>query len=66
LAQDAGAPVAVMTTKGTDRISKNLPFRRTDVVLEIIEVIPKDVVAETPAKELCESTRRIIEEHLKK
>lgn len=66
LAQDADAPVVVMTTKGTDRISKNVPFRRTEVELEFIEVLSKETVAQTSAKELCESTRQTIEEHLKK
>lgn len=65
LAQEAEAPIVVMTTKGTELISKRAPFRRTEVELEIVEVISKETVAQTPVKELCESTRQTIEEHLK-
>ncbi|MBR3893787.1 MAG: 1-acyl-sn-glycerol-3-phosphate acyltransferase [Clostridia bacterium] len=66
LAQEAEVPIVIMVTKGTDLISKRAPFKRTEVALEIIEVISKETVAETPVKELCESVRQKVEEHLKK
>lgn len=65
LAQDAKAPIVLMTTKGTDKVAKNIPFRATKVELEFFHVIDRETVLVTPVKELCDSTRALIEEHLK-
>lgn len=65
LARDADAPVVVMTTKGTDAISKNVPFRSTKVELEVLAVLEREQIKQTPDKELCELTRTMIEEGLK-
>ena len=65
LAKKAEAPIAVLTTKGTDRIPKNFPFRATTVEIEILTVIDRETVMETEREELTERVRNIIEENLK-
>ena len=66
LAKKAEAPIAVLTTKGTDCISKNFPFRSTTVEINILTVIDKETVMESEREELTERVRSIIEEDLKK
>lgn len=40
IAQKAEADMAVVSVIGTEKISKNFPLRRTDVYLDVLEVIP--------------------------
>ena len=66
LAKRAEAPIVVMSTNGTGRISKNFLIRRTDVELRILAVIDRQTVIETEREELTERVREIIEKDLKK
>ncbi len=63
LAQRANAPIAVMTTKGTERIKARTPFRRTVVELTVIGIIDQQTVAATAPAELALLARQMIEEH---
>lgn len=65
LAKRADAPIAVMATKGTDRVFRNFPFRSTQVELEILGVIPREEVAELPHEEISTRARAMIEEALR-
>ena len=65
LAQRTGAPVVVMTTKGTEKISKNVPFRSTKVELKILSVIGSETVKTLSREELTERVQVMIEEGLK-
>lgn len=40
IARKAEVPIAVIAVSGTDRIAKNFPLRKTDVYLDVVEVIP--------------------------
>ncbi len=64
LAKKADAPIVVMTTTGTERISKNTPWRSTRVKLHFVERIEKDAVAAASMDELAAKTREIIEQAL--
>lgn len=64
LAQMANAPIVIMTTKGTERVSRNLPFRRTHVEMEILEVIDAEAVAAGTVEALCAHAREVIEKGL--
>lgn len=44
IAQKAGADIVVLAVAGTENIYRNLPFGRTDVCLDVIDVIPADAV----------------------
>ena len=64
LAQDANAPIVVMTTRGTRDVGRNFPLRRTHVALKVHEVIGADAVASMTVEELCASAREVIEKGL--
>lgn len=44
IAQKANAPIAVLCVTGTEKIHKHTPFRRTDVYLDVLEVLPAEQV----------------------
>jgi 1-acyl-sn-glycerol-3-phosphate acyltransferase len=44
IAQRANAPIAVLCVTGTENIHKRTPFRRTDVYLDVLEVLPAEQV----------------------
>ena len=64
VAQKAKVSIVVMTTEGTDRIMKNFPFRRTDVTLRILDVIPAERVTALKTAEISRQTRLCMERAL--
>lgn len=65
IAQKANAPIAVLSVNGTEHIAKNIPFRKTDVYLDILEVIPADEVAATKTETLGQRIRKELEQNRK-
>lgn len=57
IAQTANAPIVVVTMRGTDKIASNFPWRRSDVYLDVLDVIPADEVAAERTAELGERIR---------
>lgn len=66
IAQKAGVPIVVASLDGTQNVKKNFPWRRTEVRLNILELIPADKVKATGTTELSEYCRELITEDLKK
>ena len=65
MAKKAEAPIVLLVTPNTEKISKGFPFRpRVRVNIEFIEVIPREKVAEMPASELANYCRERIAAHL--
>jgi 1-acyl-sn-glycerol-3-phosphate acyltransferase len=64
LAKRADAPIAVMMTRGTERVFRNFPFRATHVEIEILDVIAREEVAALEHDELSTRTRAMIEQAL--
>jgi len=64
IAQKAKVPVAVAAIQGTEKVRKNFPFRRTDVKLDILEVIPAEEVTAANTQELAARCRARIAAHL--
>ncbi len=60
IAQKAGVPVVVMTVGNTEKVKKRYPFRSTETVLRIIDVIP----AEKAVGHLTNELGRIIREEM--
>lgn len=61
LAQRAGAPIAVMVTRGTDQVSRNLKrLRPTKAEMEVLEVIDSERVQAMTADELAAYTKGVI------
>ena len=65
LAKKADAPIVVMVTKGTENISKNVPFRATNVELNILSVIDRETVQNLTQEELRDRVQEIVENALK-
>lgn len=64
LAKKANAPIAVMTTSGTDRIFRNFPMRSTHVELRFCAVIDRETVCSASLEELSAQARAIVEQNL--
>ncbi len=64
IAKEAEVPVAVLCTTGTDCIKKNFPWRRTEVVISVLEVFDRETVATRSTAELCAQARETIEKGL--
>ena len=65
IAQKANAPIAVLSVNGTEHISKNIPLRKTDVYLDVLEVIPANEVAATKTEILGQRIREELEQNRK-
>lgn len=61
IAQKAKVPIVVMTVENTEKITKNVPFRHTDVHMRILEVISAEQVQALKTSEIGEEVRRCME-----
>lgn len=61
LAKKSGAPLVIAATKGTDLIKHRFP-RRTDVLLDVIEVLPADRISDMNTAELANYCREKVKE----
>ncbi len=64
IAQKANAPIAVLTVRGTQQVHKNLPWHRTDVYVDVLELIDAERVAESATAVLGEHIYREMTAHL--
>lgn len=64
LAKKSNAPLVIMTTKGTEKISKNVFWRRTNVELDFIEVMDVETVQKLSMDEISAYVREKIASHL--
>ena len=54
IAQKANAPIVVVVARGTDKIASRTPWKRSEVHLEVVEVISAEEVASTRTVDLGE------------
>lgn len=52
IAQEAETPIVILCISGTENVHKNYPLRHTDVYLEVIEFLPKDIVKKSKTASL--------------
>ncbi|MBQ9684953.1 MAG: 1-acyl-sn-glycerol-3-phosphate acyltransferase [Oscillospiraceae bacterium] len=64
IAQKANVPLVIASVRGTDEAKKNLPFKRTDVYLDILEVLPAERVKAESTQELARYSRELMERKL--
>lgn len=64
LAKKANAPLVIMATSNTESITKNFPWRRTVVEMEILRVLEPEAVASLEAKALSSIAREEIAAYL--
>lgn len=61
------APIVVLAVSGTENIFRNIKrFRRSDVTLDVLEVIPSSRACAMKSSEIGEETRAMMEDDLKK
>ena len=61
IAQKAEAAIVVLCVTGTEIISKQTPFRRTDVYLDVLEVFSAQGIKETKTEMIGMAVRRLME-----
>ena len=64
IAQRGNVPIVLAVIQGTENVGKNFPFRRTDVQLDVLEVIPAEKVKALNTQDLSTYCRNRIAEHL--
>ena len=57
-------PVVVTTVKNTQKIAKNSPFKKTNVIINVLDVIYPESFAECSTHELSERVRDMMKEDL--
>lgn len=60
MAKQAGAPIVLMTTEGTESIAGRVIFHRNHVKLRVIEVLSAEEVATKPARALMQEAEEIL------
>lgn len=66
IAQKANAPIAVISLSGTTQIHRNIPFRATDVYLDVLEVIPAEHVINAKTEMIGKTVRHLLETNQEK
>ncbi len=66
IAQKANAPIAMVCITGTEKICRRTPFRRTDVYLDVLEVLPAETVATTRTDAMGETLRNLLLRNIEK
>ena len=66
IAQKAEAPIVVLCVTGTERIAKRTPFKRTDVYLDVLEVISAQGIQETKTERIGTAVGRLMEINMEK
>jgi 1-acyl-sn-glycerol-3-phosphate acyltransferase len=64
LAEKASAPIVVMTTKGTERVTKELFWKKTEIEMEVLEVWSSADMAGFSHNELAERAHSLIDANL--
>lgn len=64
IAQKAGAPVVLVAMRNTDKVRHNMPFKRTTVYIDIVDVIDAEFVKSHTTKEIAELAQKKIQERL--
>lgn len=64
IAQRANAPLVIAAVHGTENIKKNLILHRTNVYLDILEVLPPEQVKAMSTNDLSDYSRRLIQSAL--
>ena len=66
LARRANVPIVVISTKGTNRIAGQSPWRRTTVELNVLDIIDRETVKATPLADMSSRVRTTIAQDLER
>lgn len=65
IAERANCPIVVAVIRNTEQVMKNLPFRGTDVYLDLVGVLDKEYVSQHNTIQLGETVRSMMEAKLR-
>jgi len=66
IAQKAEADVVILSVSGTEKIHRNIPFRKTDVYLDVLEILPAESVKGIRTDTIGAKVKLCIEQNLEK
>ena len=64
IAQKANVPIVVVALRGTEKIRKNTPWHRTDVYLDVLDVLSAEYVKENSTAKMGEQIQQMLLDHL--
>lgn len=66
IAQKAEAPIVVLSVDGTEKVKENFPLHRTDIYLDVLEVIPEDKIKGIKTEEIGNHITKLLLDALQK
>ena len=66
IAQKAKKPLVIAVFRGTERVKRNAVKRKTDVYIDILEVIPPEKVCEQNTTELADHAKDVMTKSLER
>lgn len=64
IAKKAPCPIVISTVNGTEKFTKNVPFKQTKVTINIIDVLYPDSFSEMSTHDISEKVRNVMSENL--
>ena len=64
IALKANVPIVVITVKGADKIHKNYPLHHSDVIIDVVEVIPAEKVKTMKTSEIGDYVAELMSKNL--
>lgn len=64
IAQKANCPVVVVALRGTEQVHSRTPLRSTHVYLDVLDVLPAEMVKTSKTEVIGNHVRQLLEEHL--
>ena len=64
IATKANVPIAVMTFEGTEKISKNFPFKRSHGYVDVLKVITPEEYKDKSTQEIGDEIARLMQENI--
>ena len=64
IAQKAQCPIVVLSTVGTEKVHKQFPFHRSHIYLDVLDVIPADVVKASKTDVIGSNVRQMLEKNI--
>lgn len=60
IAQKSEADIVVLSIAGTEKIHRNVPFRRSDVYLDVVGVLPAETIKKEKTEAIGETVRQLL------
>lgn len=65
IAQKSEADIVVLSISGTEKIHRNVPFRKSDVYLDVVGVLPAETVKKEKTEAIGETVRHLLQQKQK-